>query len=392
MEVETSFSSIALLVFNGDNYQIWAVRKETYLEALDFWEAVEEDYDVPVLPNNPTMTQIKTHKEMKTKKSKAKACLFAAVSSTIFTRIMSRKTAKSIWDYLKEEYAGDERIRGMQVLNLIRDFELQKMKESETIKEYSDRRLGIANKIKLLGSEFSDSRIVEKILVTVPERYEATVTTLENTKDLSKISLAELLNSLQAQEQRRHMRQEVNTEGALFVKHHGAFKNKRKEKKSQEGNSFAPVLNNNRSKKKSFKGKYPPCHHCKKEGHPPFKCWRRPDAKCSKCNQTGHEAVICKGKAQQHEVDAQVAEQEDEDQLFVASCFVSSSLTTSWLIDSGCTNHMTNDKKLFRNMRPTDITKVKIGNGDYISVKGRGTITITSTVGTNTISDVLYVP
>ena len=184
MEAETSFSSIAPPVFNGDNYQIWAVRMETYLEALDLWEAVEEDYDVPVLPNNPTMTQIKTHKEMKTKKSKAKACLFVAVSTTIFTRIMSHKTAKSIWDYLKEEYAVDERIRGMQVLNLIRDFELQKMKESETIKEYSDRLLGIANEIRLLGSEFSDSRIVEKILVTVPKRYEATVTTLENTKDL----------------------------------------------------------------------------------------------------------------------------------------------------------------------------------------------------------------
>jgi hypothetical protein len=71
---------------------------------------MEEDYDVPVLPNNPTMTQIKTHKEMKTmktKKSKAKACLFATVSSIIFTRIISRKTSKSIWDYLKEEYTGD---------------------------------------------------------------------------------------------------------------------------------------------------------------------------------------------------------------------------------------------------------------------------------------------
>ena len=85
---------------------------------------MEEDYDVHVLPNNPTMTQIKTHKEIEMKKLKAKACLFVAVSTTIFTRIMSHKTTKSIWDYLKEEYAGDERIRGMQVLNLIRDFEL----------------------------------------------------------------------------------------------------------------------------------------------------------------------------------------------------------------------------------------------------------------------------
>ena len=196
MEVEASFSSIALPVFNGDNYQIWAVRMETYLEALDLWEAIKEDYDILVLPNNPTIAQIKAHKEKKTKKSKAKACLFAVVSPTIFTRVMSLKTEKAIWDYLKEEYVGDEMIKGMQVLNLIREFVLQKMKESETIKDYSDKLLSIANKVRLLGSKLNDSRIVEKIFVMMPERYETIVTTLENTKDLPKISLAELLNSL----------------------------------------------------------------------------------------------------------------------------------------------------------------------------------------------------
>ena len=196
MEVEASFSSIALPVFNGDNYQIWAVRMETYLEALDLWEAIKEDYDILVLPNNPTIAQIKAHKEKKTKKSKAKACLFAVVSPTIFTRVMSLKTAKAIWDYLKEEYVGDEMIKGMQVLNLIREFVFQKMKESETIKDYSDKLLSIANKVRLLGSKLNDSRIVEKIFVMMPERYETIVTTLENTKNLPKISLAELLNSL----------------------------------------------------------------------------------------------------------------------------------------------------------------------------------------------------
>ena len=136
------------------------------------------------------MAQIKAHKEKKTKKSKAKACLCTTVSQTIFTRIMSLKIAKAIWDYLKEEYARDKMIKGMQVLNLIREFELQKIKESETIKDYSYRLLSIANKVRLLGSKLNDSRIVEKILVTMPERYEAIVTILENTKDLSKISLA----------------------------------------------------------------------------------------------------------------------------------------------------------------------------------------------------------
>lgn len=116
------------------------------MEALDLWEAVEEDYEIQALTNNPTMAQIKTH-EKKTKISKAMASLFAAVSSTIFTRIMSLKSAKEICDYFKPEYRGDERIRGMQVLNLIRDFELQMMKELESIKEYSDRLLNIANRV-----------------------------------------------------------------------------------------------------------------------------------------------------------------------------------------------------------------------------------------------------
>ena len=170
---------------------------ETYLEALDLWEAIEEDYKVPSLPSNPTVAQIKIQKDKKTRKSKAKACLFAAVSQMILMRIMSLKTAKKIWDYLKAEYEGDERIRGMKVLNLSRDFELQKM-ESESVKEYSDRLLSIANKVRLLGSVLNDSRIVEKLLVTVPEKFEATITTLENTNDLSKISLTKFLNALQA--------------------------------------------------------------------------------------------------------------------------------------------------------------------------------------------------
>jgi hypothetical protein len=218
MDDESNFSKVAPPLFDGNNYELWAVKMEAYLEALDVWEAIEEDYEVPPLPDNPTMAQLKYHKEKKTKKAKAKSCLFAGVSETVFTRIMTLKTPKAIWDYLKEEYAGDERIRSMQVLNLMREFELQKMKESETIKEYSDKLLSIANKVRLLVTGFTDSRIVENFLVTVPERYEASLACLENTKDLSKITLAEVIHALQAQEQRRLMRQDRMVEGALAAK------------------------------------------------------------------------------------------------------------------------------------------------------------------------------
>ena len=147
-------------VFDGTNYQVWVVRMEAYLDANDQWEAVENTYEVFLLLDNPIIAQMKNHKESKQKKSKAKASLFAAVSSSIFTRIMTLKIANEIWNFLKRQYEGNERVKGMQVLNLIREFEMQRMNESETIKDYSDRLLDIVNKVRLLGTEFTDSRIV----------------------------------------------------------------------------------------------------------------------------------------------------------------------------------------------------------------------------------------
>ena len=102
------------------------------------------------------------------------------------------------------------------------------MKEFETIKEYSDILFGIVNKVRLLGTEFVDSRIIQKMLVTVHENYAASITTLENTKDMSHITLIKLLNALQAQDQRRLMRQGRIVEGALPAKYLDAEKNKKK--------------------------------------------------------------------------------------------------------------------------------------------------------------------
>jgi len=78
--------------------------------------------------------------------------------------------------------------------------------------------------------------------------------------------------------------------------------------------------------------------------------------------------------------------------MFVATCFSTRSSSECWLIDTGYTNHMTFDRTLFKDLQSTKISKVRIGNGDYISAKGKGTITIATNSGTETISDVLYVP
>ena len=120
------------------------------------------------------------------------------------------------------------------------------------------------------------------------------------------------------------MRQEGAVEGALPVKHQDDEKNRRPKNKKFQAASGQSSASGNRSKtgdkRSEVKKAYPPCQHCGKKGHPPFKCWRRPHAKCSKCNQMGHETVIWKNKNQQQRDEAQVADQEEEDQIFVATC------------------------------------------------------------------------
>ena len=106
----------------------------------------------------------------------------------------------------------------MQVLNLRREFEALKMKETENVKEFSDKVLRVVNQIRVLGEDLPDKRVVEKVLVSLPERFEAKISSLEDSKDLTQISLAELVNALQATEQRRNLRQEDNTEAALVMK------------------------------------------------------------------------------------------------------------------------------------------------------------------------------
>ena len=53
---------------------------------------------------------------------------------------------------------------------------------------------------------------------------------------------------------------------------------------------------------------------------------------------------------------------------------------------------MTNDLKLFKELDKTIVSKVKIGNSDFISVKGKGNVVIESLTSLKYISNVLYVP
>ncbi|XP_016574002.2 LRR receptor-like serine/threonine-protein kinase FLS2 [Capsicum annuum] len=178
-------------------------------------EVVAEDTPLQPLPENPTVAQIKSHSNEKLKKFKAKTVIQNSVADSIFSKIIACETANEAWEKLKNKYQGSDLVRQMQILNLKRDFESLRMQEDEVIAKYSDKNSLLVCKIWLLGEDFKDDRIVEKILLTIPERFESKISSLKESKDLSTISIKELISALQAQEQRRAFRLRVLFVGSI---------------------------------------------------------------------------------------------------------------------------------------------------------------------------------
>ena len=71
------------------------------------------------------------------------------------------------------------------------------MEEDESFDEFYAKLKDIVNSAFNLGETFPDPKIVRKLLRSLPERFHAKITTIEESKDIDKIPLTELVGNLQ---------------------------------------------------------------------------------------------------------------------------------------------------------------------------------------------------
>ena len=83
---------------------------------------------------------------------------------------------------------------------LITSFEEIRKDEDESLDEFYVKLTDIVNSSFNLRDQISEPKIVRKILRSLPERFHAKITIIEESKDLDSIPLTELIGNLQTYE------------------------------------------------------------------------------------------------------------------------------------------------------------------------------------------------
>ena len=172
---------------------------KTYFMSQDLWDIVDKGFTTI---ENPSVEQLRQERKEKQRDANALYAIQQAVDDANFSRIMGASTAKEAWDWLKEEFQGTAKVRSIKLQTMRRELENLKMKDSEIIKDYYSRLKGVVNQLRAYGENISETRVVEKILITLTEKYDLVVTAIENSSDISKLSVTELIGSLEAFEKR----------------------------------------------------------------------------------------------------------------------------------------------------------------------------------------------
>ncbi|KAA0046865.1 putative gag-pol polyprotein, identical [Cucumis melo var. makuwa] len=81
-----------------------------------------------------------------------------------------------------------------------------------------------------------------------------------------------------------------------------------------------------------------------------------------------------------------------ENKLFMTNILSDQKTGEVWFIDSGCSNHMTGLKPVFKELNEGEKLKVELENGKELQVEGKGTVGIETHHGNRILTNVQYVP
>jgi hypothetical protein len=149
------------------------------------------------------------------------------LGESIFTKVAHCKSSKDIWDKLQNIYEGDSKVKATKLQTYRGQFEQLNIKEDENIETYLLRVDERVNEIIGLGEVIKESVIVQKVLRSIPMRFDPKISSLEERSYLNSISMDELHGIFTAYEIRTEQENPDIKEASKKSKQKGKQKKKR---------------------------------------------------------------------------------------------------------------------------------------------------------------------
>ena len=128
--------------------------------------------------------------------SKVLHTIFSGVDADQIKLITICETPKEALDILQTTHEGTSDVKLSKLLRLITGFENLCMHEDEFLSSFYSNLCDISNKFFSLGEKIHESMLVWKIVRSLPDSFQPTVTSIEESKNLDIMKVKELMGSV----------------------------------------------------------------------------------------------------------------------------------------------------------------------------------------------------
>ncbi|GJR09275.1 zf-CCHC domain-containing protein [Tanacetum coccineum] len=127
--------------------------------------------------------------------------IYNALPRKEYERIFMCNTAKEIWKTLLITHQGNSQVKDNKIDLLVQQYEQFVISEDESIDSAFARFNTIITSLKALDEGYSSKNYVRKFFKALHPKWRAKVTAIEESKDLTSLSLDELIGNIKAKKE-----------------------------------------------------------------------------------------------------------------------------------------------------------------------------------------------
>lgn len=378
-------------LFNGNNFDNWKFRLTILMEDKDCAECLNglpEVYKVLETDSNTgKASKEKKIADFQKKDRKCKSIITQFLSDSHLEYVKDKYTAQEMWESLSKTFQR----KGIANQLYLRKQLLQlKVDDDKSLTLHFLTFDGIIRKLKGCGANLEEIDIICHLLLTLPKSYEMVVTAIETLgNDLTLEYVKGRLLDEEAKRQSKASKIPENSTAFTGKSYNHSYSNKFQRKQF----NLQPVTPESYAKG-NFNYK---CHSCGQYGHKRYECKRNPCKDKAKNYNSRYNFNNKTNKIANSGVKEESSSEEDV-VVFVAELGQENVKSIKWFIDSGATDHMTNDHNYFFESwelpNPVNISVAKSGETITAVRAGniKGYVNVEGTIQTCTLKNVLYVP